>query len=207
MKLNINDRHIEVIKKWLFSLKFTDDLNFIWDSIDSQEIYLLGSIFPFTDNRIKLSLYRILYIDNLNKYKGENLKLCVKVNNDLFELYSKKYMIGEKIIDYNKLYLALTDISDELNYLKKSSICNVCNETVLKPLCEYKDLCKKCYCLYTIKDKDLLCPICLEVGEGVWVKLNCACKDFFHRQCLDKHLNTKDNCPTCREKHNNLIYY
>jgi len=84
------------------------------------------------------------------------------------------------------------------------SIINICNCGSVTDVNE--KMCNECYInSYTrTEEEGGRCSICYE-NEGVWCKTNCPISNgskshMFHKHCLDKHLEQKNNCPLCRHE-------
>lgn len=52
------------------------------------------------------------------------------------------------------------------------------------------------YTLHLAGDRE--CPICTDMINSESVSLPCACKNFYHKECMDKWSEISFTCPTCR---------
>lgn len=179
--------------------------------ITEREIELIKRGFEYSCERL-LNKFgnESVFDDDFNDFiiiKNHSLRITVYSSQDedkseydfdfSFDFFIEKKMFGKYYImgnfqihkeDINKQNI-LDELNKTLETLSPIKICE-CNEKITHS--EF-DKCFECYTYNTyMVDK---CPICLENGEGVWVKNGCNCKFYYHNKCL----NECSNCPTCRK--------
>jgi len=64
-----------------------------------------------------------------------------------------------------------------------------------------KEVIRPAYTLHTHSSEDhsYECPICTDTILSTSVSLPCACKNFYHSECMDKWSQVSFTCPTCRK--------
>jgi hypothetical protein len=132
------------------------------------------------------SVAEIVHLDHIRRPININNGF---INNEFNNISSQLDRID--ILNNSSNLNVISNEQDILNqsFEENSYTTNISNE-------RYKNKIKKLISIKTKKESD--CTICMEKIEKNTSVYKISCNHEFHKQCLDKWLKEKFECPTCR---------